>query len=158
VEKSVAVYEEQGAGARYRLLETLRQYARERLEEAGEAAAIGRQHAQFFLALAEEAEPRLRTADRRVWLDQLQREYDNLRAALAWSHGDPEAREIELRLAGALWRFWFLQGNFSEGHQWLEEAVAGIGAEAREEEVGFTRARAKVLYGVGMLGSAWVHP
>ena len=86
---------------RYRLLEPIRQYAREKLEESGEGEEVRRRHAAFFLALAEEAEPRLRGPEDREWLERLEREHDNLRAALSWALERGEA-ELGLRLAGAL--------------------------------------------------------
>jgi non-specific serine/threonine protein kinase len=83
VDKSLVMYDDQGGEARYRLLETVRQYARDRLLEAGEAEAVRGRHAGWCLALAEEAEPALVGDNQREWLDRLEREHDNLRAALA---------------------------------------------------------------------------
>src|SRR5262249_16348896 len=85
VEKSLVIYEEQGGEARYRLLETVRQYARDRLLEAGESAGVRERHRDWCLALAEEAEPGFLEESQPAWLDRLEREHDNLRAALAWS-------------------------------------------------------------------------
>src|SRR5205823_7140008 len=105
VEKSLVLYEEREGEGRYRLLETVRQYARDRLLEAGEAAAVRGRHRDWFLALAEQAEPELRGPEQVVWLERLEREHDNLRAALAWSGAQGEG-EAGLRLGGALKRFW----------------------------------------------------
>jgi predicted ATPase/DNA-binding SARP family transcriptional activator len=100
VDKSLVVAEVRaGEVRRYRLLETVRQYAQERLEESGEAETFRRRHAEFFLALAEEAEPGLVGAQQQEWAERLEEEHDNLRAALSWSlEREPEAA---LRLAGA---------------------------------------------------------
>ena len=130
------------AAMRYRLLEPLREYAWEQLAEMGEAAIICGRHAAFFLALVEETEPRLEGPDQIIWQRRLQVEHDNLRAALGWMIGAGEA-EDSLRLAGALSRFWRLQGYLSEGRRWLEQAL-GQG-EATPPVT------AKALLGAGML-------
>jgi predicted ATPase len=113
---------------RFVLLETLREYAAERLEAAGEAAAVGRRHAAYFLALAERAAPWLTSAGRDPWLARLEAEQDNLRAALAWSQSGPavaaDGGELGVRLAGTLWWFWHLRGAWSEGRAWLDGALA----------------------------------
>jgi predicted ATPase len=85
VEKSLVVMREQDGEARYRLLEMIRQYARGKLEESGEAQTLRRDHADFFLGMAEEAEPGLAGAEQGVWLDLLETQLDNLRAAIGWS-------------------------------------------------------------------------
>ena len=116
---------------RFVMLETIHEYAREKLDESGEAEEIGRAHAEYFLALAEEAE--LTGMEQARWMERLEGEHDNLRAALSWSL-EGEDPELGLRLAGALSHFWFVRGYWSEGRGWLEEALEGnIGAlpEAR---------------------------
>ena len=127
---------------RYRLLETVRHYAAERLAEQGELTVTRRAHAMHYLALAEEAEPQLTGADQGRWLARLEAEHDNLRAALAWlrEHGPAEQGQ---RLAAALWRFWHLRGHFDEGLRWLEALATG--------DLGAPVARAKALHGAGML-------
>ena len=149
VDKSLVVMEERGGEARYRLLETVRQYGREKLRESGEAEAVRRHHANFFLALAEDVEPKINGGERNLWLERLEREHDNLRAALRWAADTAEA-EMGLRLGGALFWFWFHRGYWSEGRRWLEGALAtegGAGAPLR------TVARTKALFGTGVL--AW---
>jgi non-specific serine/threonine protein kinase len=143
VDKSLVVAEESWErGARYRLLEPVRQYAWEKLRVSGEAEAVGRRHAEFFLALAEEAELELIRPLQAEWLDRLVTEHDNLRAALSWTLG----REIDLgpRIAGALCRFWHTRGYLSEGRRYLEEAVA-------KTEVVPATVRAKALDGLGWI-------
>ena len=121
----VAEPEEEWDGAmRYRMLEPVRQYAQEKLEERKEEAeAIKRRHAEFFLALAEEAEPELKGPWQGEWLEHLEIEHDNLRAALRWALEAGEA-ELGLRLSGALGDFWQLRGHLDEGQRWLEAALA----------------------------------
>jgi tetratricopeptide (TPR) repeat protein len=144
VDKSLVVAEAMGGGGvRYRMLEPIRQYAREKLEEGGGAEEVRRQHASYFLALAEEAEPRLRGPEDMEWLERLEVEHDNMRAALSWARERGED-EVALRLAGALGWFWDSHGHYSEGRKWLEEAMAKAnGASAA--------AWAKALDGLGSL-------
>jgi predicted ATPase/class 3 adenylate cyclase len=134
--------EEEGGEPRFVMLETIYEYAREKLENSGEAETIKRAHAEYFLALAEKAEPKLTTAEQGAWLERLETEHDNLRAALSWSLGRKD-QELALRLGGALWRFWFLRSHLSEGLQWLGEVLSLRG--------GFTALRAKALNGAGDL-------
>ena len=144
VEKSLMVAEATGAGGvRYRMLEPIRQYALEKLNEGGEGEEVRQLHAAFFLALAEEAEPRLRGPEDVEWLKRLEAEHGNLRAALSWALEQQEAK-LDLRLAGALWRFWEAQGHNSEGRRWLEEAL-------KRAESAPAAARAKALQGFGWL-------
>ena len=139
LQRSLVTAEEQGEAMRFRMLETLREYAGEQLgaEERAEAA---RRHADFFLHLAEEAQPHLRGSERQQWLDRLDVEHDNFRAALAASEGS----ERSLRLAGALWPFWLLRGYVGEGRSCLTSALQPK-IEAPPE------IRAKALNGLGVL-------
>jgi tetratricopeptide (TPR) repeat protein len=118
VEKSLVVYEEdeQGRG-RYRLLETVRQYGRDRLLESGETQVVRDRHLRFCEELGQTAEPQLRSQEQIEWLDLLEAEHDNLRAALAWSLDS--GTEGGARLAEALVWFWFLRSYWREGSQWL---------------------------------------
>jgi non-specific serine/threonine protein kinase len=144
VEKSLVVAKgSDEGGLRYRLLEPVRQYALERLEESGEAEAAKRAHARYFLALAEEAEPELLGPRETEWYDRLEQEHDNIRVALSYSLEGVEPK-LGLRLAGAIWWFWHRHGHLSEGIRWLEVGLArGGGASAV--------ARAKAQAGIGML-------
>jgi predicted ATPase/DNA-binding SARP family transcriptional activator/DNA-binding CsgD family transcriptional regulator len=124
VDKSLVVAEVARDGpVRYRMLETVRQYAHERLEKSGEAEVVHRRHAGFFLALAEEAEPQLKGAQQEAWLERLDEDHDNFRAALAWDLAHGEA-ELALRLSAGLGEFWHMRGYLSEGRRWLEAALA----------------------------------
>jgi predicted ATPase len=112
---------------RYRMLETVREFALERQVRSGEADAIRAAHARHMIALAEQAAPNLQGPTPRIWLDRLAVEQDNVRAALAWSLGDTGSGgdpEIALRLAAAIWPFWHMRGHLQEGHAWLERAIA----------------------------------
>lgn len=129
VDKSLVIVDERDRHARYRLLESVRQYGRERLDESGEAEIIQRQHRNWYLDLAERATTKLRGPDQDVWLSRLEIEHDNLRAALGWSKAVREADAV-LRLAGALTWFWFMSEHWSEGRQWVEDALAAGGAAA----------------------------
>lgn len=112
---------------RYGMLETLREYAWERLEQRGELEALRRRHADHYLALAEAAEPELRGTDQRVWLDRLEQDLDNFRAVLTWATAGNEP-EIAMRLGRALANFWYIRGYVSEGRRWLESALATSGS------------------------------
>lgn len=107
---------------RYRLLEPVRQYAREKLEGTAARDAARRRHAEYYLALAERAEPELLGAGQTEWLERLEVEHDNLRAALSWFFERGEA-EASLRLAGSLGEFWRVRGHLREGLWWLEAAL-----------------------------------
>jgi non-specific serine/threonine protein kinase len=100
VEKSLVQFEARGGEARYGMLQTVRQYGRDRLLEGGEAEPVRRRHRDWYLALAEQAEPELSGPDQAGWLDRLELEHENLRAGLEWSHAEEGNREAELRLAG----------------------------------------------------------
>lgn len=144
VSKSLVIFEERDDEAHYRLLETVRQYARDKLLETGEAARVRERHRDWFLAFAERAEGALQGPDQALWLKRLETEHDNLRAALEWSSDSPE---MGLRLASVLWLFWYLRGYISEGREWLKQFLAKT-AHAP------TPLRAKALYGASMLARA----
>jgi tetratricopeptide (TPR) repeat protein len=121
-----------GGGVRYGMLEPVRQYAGEKLEEAGPDEAR-RRHARYYLSLAERAGPELRGGEQPIWLGRLETELDNLRAALSWSVNNGEG-EMVARAAWTSWTYWWLSGHISEGRRWAEEALAnepGMPASAR---------------------------
>jgi predicted ATPase/DNA-binding SARP family transcriptional activator/DNA-binding CsgD family transcriptional regulator len=152
VDKSLVVVQEQLGEARYRLLETVRLYGWEKLHESGMIMSTRRTHANFFLALAEEVEPKLKGAESRLWLERLELEHDNLRAALRWA-ADTGERQTELRLVGALRWFWVRRDHMSEGRRWLEDALERAGPSGR------AAARAKALCGAGFLAFSQIdHP
>jgi predicted ATPase/DNA-binding CsgD family transcriptional regulator len=133
--------------ARYRLMETVRQYASEKLAEAGEARELHRRHATFFLTFIQKAEPYLRSAERRAWLPRLEQEHDNLRAAMRRALEQGE-RELALQLMGHLAWFWYFRGHLSEARQWYETTLATLSDQ--QPTVG----KATSFFGAGAL--AWV--
>jgi predicted ATPase/class 3 adenylate cyclase len=128
---------------RFVMLETIHEFAREKLGESEEAEEIKRAHAQYFLALAEEAYPELKGPEQLEWLERLEAEHDNMRAALTWALERKEV-EVALRMGGALSWFWEVRGYHSEGRRWLEEGLAIDGR-------GSPASRAMVLAGIGAL-------
>jgi predicted ATPase/DNA-binding XRE family transcriptional regulator len=143
---------------RFTMLETIREYAAERLASSGEAEEVQRKHALYYLALAEAAQPEASGSPDGVgwwwlFLDQLEEEYDNLRAALGWAVQNREA-ETGARLAIALWRLWIERGHTSEGRQWMEAVLALDGAQGRTGEALHklpTRTKAFLLQVAGIL-------
>ncbi len=129
---------------RFALLETVREYALECLEASGETATIRRAHAECYLALAERAEPELTGPKQTLWLNRLAADHDNIRAALGWALAE-DGCTTAVRLAGALWRFWWMHGHYREGRGWLETALA--------QTAGTDAQRAKALYGAGSLAT-----
>jgi predicted ATPase/DNA-binding CsgD family transcriptional regulator len=125
------------------MLETIREYAQECLEASGEEDIARHAHAKFYLRLAEEAEPELRKTQQVLWLERLEQEHDNLRAALHWLTAQEED-EKALRICAALWRFWVARGHLSEGNQWLERTLAS-------DRKKITQIRAKALEGAGRI-------
>jgi predicted ATPase/class 3 adenylate cyclase len=126
------------SGERFWMLETIRQFAAEQLDDA----RLARRHAEWYLALAEQAHPQILRGNAKRWLDRLEAEHDNLRAALDY-FAETAAGELEQRLAGALWRFWQWRGHLAEGRRRLERALA---ADDRP-----TVARAWALFGAGVV-------
>jgi tetratricopeptide (TPR) repeat protein len=135
---------------RYRLLETVRQYAYEQLQQVGhaEAQATRQRHAMFYCQLAERGEAELIGPRQAVWFAHFEREHDNLRAALRWSVDIPDA-DLALRLGAALVRFWFIRGHFTEGSRWLETLLQ----LPAESTIQTAAARAKVFNGAGNLAT-----
>jgi predicted ATPase/class 3 adenylate cyclase len=138
--------QEQGAEGeeRFVMLETIQEFGRERLEASGEAEQLGRQHAEYFLGVAEEAKQKLGGGQQLECLQRLEAEHDNMRAALPWSL--EQEPETALRLAVALARFWEMRSYFTEGSRWLEAAL-------RQSDHADESARAKALSEAGTF--AW---
>jgi predicted ATPase/DNA-binding CsgD family transcriptional regulator len=141
--------ERDGEEPRFAMLETIREYGLEVLAVGGEAEATCAAHAVYYLALAEQAEPELNSPQQITWLERLEREHDNLRAALNWflEQGlDGQRSELTLRLSGALSQFWGIRGYMTEGRQWLERAL--------DESRGVrSSVQAKALTGAGALAT-----
>jgi predicted ATPase/DNA-binding SARP family transcriptional activator len=147
VDKSLVVVESSPLDAqalRYRMLEPVRQYALERLEQSGEAEETRRRHAAYFLALAEEAHPKLRAEVE--WLERLEQENGNLRGALSWALADDEI-ETAARLGWELWLFWWLRNHQPEGRRWVESIL-----QRREELPPRLRVRAMMVRGAMAYG------
>ncbi|HET6948467.1 MAG TPA: tetratricopeptide repeat protein [bacterium] len=145
VDRSLVMVDLRGEVTRYRLLETVRQYALEKLLAAGEAPGVRAGHRDWYLHRAEQAEDELHGAGQRVWFDLLEAEHDNLRAAMEWSGAEPSGAERTLRLAGSLWWFWFVRGYLTEGRERIEKALANDDVRSS--------VRARALVGTGGLAS-----
>ncbi|MGZ6345857.1 MAG: ATP-binding protein, partial [Candidatus Limnocylindrales bacterium] len=149
VDKSLVIADVTGSLLLYRLLGTIRQYARERLETAGEAQEAAQRHRDWYLGLVEQAKLELfRGPESAAWLERLEREHDNLRAALLFSSNEPDGRgrEAGLRLAAGLWRFWEIRGYLEEGRGWLEQTLASTVSAP-------TALRANAYTGAGVLAA-----
>ena len=146
-DKSLVLAEERSGTTRYRLLETVRQYARDRLLDSGAAGTWRDRHLAYFLAVAKAAEPHLTGADQKAWLDRLETEHDNFRSALTWSSAAGSDSASGLALAGALFQFWNVRGFFGEGYGVLS------GLLAREPTAQAAETRAKAVHAAGVM--AW---
>ena len=142
----IALREEEGE-PRASMLHVMREFALEQLEASGEAEALRHAHARYFRDLAERIEPELRGSRVHHWLRILRRELGNMRAALDWARASGEI-EMGLRLATALWRFWFQGGQLSEGQQWIESLLS-LADSQQTSLPAWLRARA--LADLGML-------
>jgi predicted ATPase/Tfp pilus assembly protein PilF len=153
INKSLVVAQKEYGKTRYRMLETIRQYANEKLVELGEDDTLRNGHLEYFLNLAETAEPNLRTFDMVMWLDQLETELDNIRVALEYALASDV--EAQLRLASALLWFWHLRGHKNEGVDWLERGLSVEAAERGDQPLTPDRAmiRGKALNVSGILWS-----
>ncbi|HLW58290.1 MAG TPA: tetratricopeptide repeat protein [bacterium] len=143
-DKSLVIADTRGGETRYRLLETIRQYGRDRLMESGESADAQARHRNWYLEWAERVERKLLGPEQVAWLARLEMEHGNFRAALEWCRAEEEGAEAWLRLAGALREFWHMRGHHSEGREWLENGLAISGRVS-------TSVRAKANYGAGIL-------
>jgi predicted ATPase/class 3 adenylate cyclase len=118
---------------RFFMLETIREYAVERLEDSGRGPELQRRHAEHYGALADSAREHLLAPDKRVWLDRLEEDHDNLRAALDWAIGEPEV-VVALRLVFCLWRFWQMRGYLAEGTERARRVLALPNVEDHPKE------------------------
>jgi non-specific serine/threonine protein kinase len=124
IDKSLVTVDDEEREHRYRLLETVRQYARDRLFESGETAAMRDRHLRFFEHLALQAETELLGPNHLVWARRLTADHDNLRAALEWALATSGSTQSSLRVVCALWIFWNQRNHFAEARQWVERALA----------------------------------
>jgi len=147
VDKSLLLMEERQTTTRYRFLETVQQYARDRLREEDQEPPWRTRHLGHFLALAEEARPQLQGKDQHAWLDRLEAEHDNLRSALKHASLPGADPVIGLRLAAAMSLFWGARGYFTEGRGWLSAMLAAV-PDGSADAI-----RATALNGAGIL--AW---
>ncbi len=146
VDKSlVKQYSDSSGEPRFSMLETIREYALERLIAFEEEETVRRAHAAYYLDFAEVAELQLTSGRRQDWVLRLEQDNDNLRAALTWSRSATNGDTILLRLAGALWWFWHFCGYAATGRTWLEEALTSEAGQMA------TEGRAKALCGAGAL-------
>jgi predicted ATPase/class 3 adenylate cyclase len=146
IEKSLVRQGEYEDEPRFGMLETIREFGQERLSELGEEAAVRWEHVEFYLGLAERAEPRLETGDQMEWFARLEQEHDNLRTALTWSLAALQGGETALRFVAALSRFWYIRGYAEEGPRWATAALAHPAAS-------HARTRARALWGSGQLAA-----
>jgi predicted ATPase/DNA-binding SARP family transcriptional activator len=153
VDKSLVAATEEAGVMRYRLLETVRHYAFDRLVESEETEEARNRHRIYFLALAEEAGGKLQGSEHHYWANRLETEYDNLRAVLRGCLETVAGRMCALQLAGALSWFWDRQGYLNEGRAFLQAALAHPDAPEQIANANYAGARAGALYGAGKL--AW---
>jgi predicted ATPase/class 3 adenylate cyclase len=132
VDKSLVVTDESPGGARFHMLETVRQYSRDRLLETRQDQVIRTRHRDWVLAVAEQAEAGLRGPAQAEWLARIEIEHDNIRAALEWCLAHPAAAEAGMRLAAAMGRFWWMRGHLSEARRWLEGLLTIPGDSSSE--------------------------
>ncbi len=143
VDKSLIIVEAHLGQKRYRLLDTLREYALEQFTDAAALETLRRRHAEYFLNLAEQAEPAWASAAQQQWLARLEIELPNLRSALAYVTASAD-RELALRLTAALFQFWDIRVYLSEGREWLDKALAQRGSASAQTQ-------AKALSAAGFL-------
>ena len=144
VDKSLLRQDELEGEPRFWMLETIREYGLERLASSGEIEVVQRQQADFFLALARQAETKIVEIGQLAWLERLDSEHDNIRAALSWAISSGKA-EVALGFGGALWHFWQVRSHLSEGSDWLRKSAA------LQEATQYPLARAKALCSAAIL-------
>lgn len=147
VDKSLVVLDGQDQAARYRFLDTIREFARDKLLATGDdhVALVRHRHLDYYREFVEQIDQTVRGAEQETGLGALDRELDNVRAALVWSARCSNV-ESELRLATSLWRYWRVRSYFSEGRRWLEDALS-------RGQTASTQARARALMGAGSLAN-----
>jgi predicted ATPase len=148
VNKSLVIVQSLPSGLRYRFLETVRQYAREKLAGSGEAETCRKAHHDWFVNWVELGESRQRSGAFLEWMDHLEREFGNLRAALEWSIANGTGAETALRLGSALYRYWWARGNRQESHEWMR-----LGLTLEDPDPRYLRCRAQAHYILAWIGS-----
>ncbi len=147
IDRSLLASDPSPLEARYRMLETIREYAQEQLAESGEAEQLHLRHRDWYVDLVERARPGFFSGPvQPEWLARLAADGDNLQAALRWADEDPNGAVAELALASGLWRFWEVRGDVAEGSAWLTRALARVGGEVSAR-------RANALTGAGVLAA-----
>ena len=145
IDKSLVMYEPRSEGSRYRFLESIREYARERLEASGEAAEYRQRHAAYYADLAVDTEPRLIGPEQGALQEQLEQEHDNLRTALTWGRENEAGAITALRIVSRLWRFWMQRGYWQEGREQLRHVLDAPQSRPDSE------LRSRACNGAGML-------
>jgi non-specific serine/threonine protein kinase len=145
IDKSLVLVDQQAGVARYRLMETIRQYAQAKLAGSGEADEARGRHAAYYLALAEAGAPMSSGQVQPAWLDRMELEHDNLRAALGWSHSAPGRAEMVFRLTAALSWLWYFHGYWTETRRWREAALA------HPESANYPSRQARAILGLGLI-------
>ena len=149
VDKSLLNYSEENGTARYDMLETIRQYAREKLIQAGEIEFSRRKHLAYYADFTAEVAPQLWQANQKAWMDQLEEEHDNLRAGLEWSLCEDCGEDLlmmGMRIAAAVSYFWLVRGHWSEAWDWMKELLEAPGSAEMKNEV-----KTQLLYSAGFL-------
>ena len=147
IDRSLLLADPSGSEARYRMLETIQEYAQEHLADSGEAERLRLLHRNWFVDLVERARPAFFSgAVQPAWIARLALDHENLQAALRWADEDPDGADAELALASGLWRFWEVRGDLAEGSAWLGRALARVGGEVSAR-------RAMALTGAGILAA-----
>jgi non-specific serine/threonine protein kinase len=153
IDQSLVLVEHCGESARFGLLESVRAFARERLDEAGESAAAEQQHTAFFVQETARAEPGLWGSEQQVWLVLLERERDNLRTAIARAVAAGEV-EAAVRIGSALWRFWVMAGYLEDGRRWAEMTLPVLDAAPAPARAQALNVAGAVFWGIGDLERA----
>ncbi len=146
VDKSLVVVRRDGGETRYEMLTVIREYAEDRLRESGRLTGARRAHVDYYLSVAEQANPHLSRSSQGAWLDMLDAELDNIRAAMVGALALPES-EPALRLAAAIWQFCYLRGHYSLGRRYLQSVLARPDLSSRLPDL----PQASVLLGAGTL-------
>ncbi len=149
VDKSLIVRADLDESSRYRMLETVKQYAAEKIVEAGEDLGTRERHAAYFARICQEIEPQLTGPDQIRWLDTLDREHDNIRASLKFARDHPEHIETGLAIVGAIGRFWTVRGFLTEGRSWIDGLLQTAGDQASESVATACRTAGQLAYWQG---------